>query len=73
MIMQLPWCESLAKPVQASAPLGGLVQRGLHSGLSGFGTWTRILQFGGEMGSQENDENVLTKTHESAQEWCGRE
>lgn len=38
------------------------MQRGLHSGLSGFGIWTTILQFGGETGSRENGENVLTKT-----------
>lgn len=73
MIMQLPWCESLAKPVQASTPLGDLVQRGLHSGLSGFRIWNSVLQFGGETGSQGNDENVLPKTHAAAQKWCGRE
>lgn len=43
-------------------PFGDLVQRGLHAGLSGFRIWNSVLQFGGEMGSQENDENVLTDT-----------
>lgn len=43
------------------------MQQGLNSGLSGFRFGASALQFGGEMGKQEKEENVLTSTCVAAQ------